>query len=78
MTNIQCLSPYQREKYERDAALMSDYYKMSKQYTTLRSVLDILKPKYGLHSDNAFYRIRTRWELKHGKPQDRKSKAKGK
>ena len=78
MTSIQSLSPYQREKYERDVALMGDYYKLIKQYTTLRSVLDILKPKYGLHSDNAFYRIRTRWELKHGKPQDRKIKAKGK
>lgn len=71
MTSIQSLSPYQREKYERDKALMGDYYKLRKRYTTLRSVLDELKPKYQLHSDNAFYRIRKRWEGKYGKPEDK-------
>lgn len=65
----QTLSPYQQAKEKRDAALMRDYYRLSKQHSTLRTVLDILKPKYQLHTDGAFYRIRKRYEDKHGKPE---------
>ena len=57
------LTPYQRERLERDKRIYADYKKLTKGEGVRKvGVYSYLCDKYGLHSKNTIHTIRRRME----------------